>query len=78
LEKEDKRRGGAGYSTVVKEKEGWLIGKRRPFYITSFPNSNCEFGTGSIPGTPRNFQKRDSQTNQKIGLTFQALGPIGQ
>jgi hypothetical protein len=59
LEKEDKRRGGAGYSTIVEEKEGWLMEKRRPFYITSSPNSNCKFGTGSIPGIPRNFQKRD-------------------
>jgi hypothetical protein len=70
LEKEDKGRGEAGYSTVVEEKEGWLMGKRRPFYITPSPNSNRKFGTGSIPGTPRNFQKRDSRTNQKIGLTF--------
>jgi hypothetical protein len=77
LEKKDKRRKGAGYSTIVKEKEGWLIEKRRPFYITFFPNSNYKFGTGSIPGISRNFQKRDLQTNQKIGLTFQAFGPIG-
>jgi hypothetical protein len=46
------------------------MGKRGPFYITPSPNSNCKFGTGSISGIPRNFQKRDLQTNQKIGLTF--------
>jgi hypothetical protein len=59
LEKENKKREGAGYSIIIKEKEGWLIGKRRPFYITLSPNSNCKFGTGSIPGISRNFQKRN-------------------
>jgi hypothetical protein len=44
--------------------------KRRPFYITSSLNSNYKFGTGSIPEIPRNFQKRNLQINQKIGLTF--------
>jgi hypothetical protein len=59
LEKKNKRQKRTGYSTIVKEKEDWLIGKRRPFYIIPFPNSNYEFGTGSIPGISRNFQKRD-------------------
>jgi hypothetical protein len=70
LEKRDKRQGRAGYGTIVEEKEGWLMGKRRPFYIAFSPNGNCEFGTGSIPGISRNFQKRDLRINQKIGLTF--------
>jgi hypothetical protein len=70
LKKEGKGRGGAGYGVVVEEKEGWLVGKGRPFYNALSPNGDREFGTGSTPGTPRKFQRRDSRTNQKIGLTF--------